>query len=147
MVYVTILDVEAQASKKGIQIIDKIQDTQTIFADKNLSAIILRNLISNAIKFTPTGGNVTISAMKQLNNNYVEISIADTGVGISKNKISELFRIDKNSSTQGTANEKGTGLGLILCKEFVEKQGGEIWVESELGKRSVFKFTLPICML
>ena len=102
----------------------------------------VRNLISNAIKFTPEGGAITLGL--QQNKNNVIVSIADTGVGMSKEIISKLFRIDTKLTTKGTANEKGTGLGLILCKEFIEKNGGQILVESEVGKGSVFYFTLPV---
>ncbi len=144
LLFETMFDLQSQANKKGIQIIDKIQEDETIFADSNMIATVLRNLISNAIKFTTKGNQVIISAKKQENNNFVEVSVTDTGVGIPKDKINDLFCIDKNTSTQGTDNESGTGLGLILCKEFVEKHGGKIWVESELEKGSEFKFTIPL---
>lgn len=114
----------------------------TVFADNNMLNTILRNLISNAIKFTNNGGNITISA--QQNNSHVTISISDNGIGIAPEIISKLFDITQIYSTKGTAQEKGTGLGILLCKEFVEKHGGKIWVTSELGIGSEFKFTLPI---
>ena len=139
----TLFDIQAQADKKNIFILDDISKNDIIFADKNMIATVLRNLISNAIKFTNKNGNVVISSGKQSNSNFFEISVKDIGVGIPKNKINNLFRIDKNISTKGTEKETGTGLGLILCKEFVKKHGGEIWVESELGKGSDFKFTIP----
>jgi len=101
----------------------------------------LRNLISNAIKFTPKKGKVEVNALT--NDKYAEISVSDNGTGMTKETTAKLFRIDANLSTQGTENERGTGLGLILCKEFVEKNGGKIWVESESGKGSTFKFILP----
>jgi signal transduction histidine kinase len=85
---------------------------------------------------------VEVSALT--NDKYAEISVSDNGIGMSKEIIAKLFRIDANLLTRGTENEKGTGLGLFLCKEFVEKHGGKIWVESESGKGSIFKFTLPI---
>jgi len=103
---------------------------------------IFRNLISNAIKFTPENGTITITAT--MDDLQVEITVSDTGVGISYENIPNLFRIDTSVSTKGTSNETGTGLGLILCKEFVEKHTGKIWVESEIDKGSKFKFTLPI---
>ncbi len=103
---------------------------------------MIRNLISNAIKFTPESGSVTLSA--QVARQQVKVSITDTGVGMSPEVVSKLFRIDTKHSTKGTADEKGTGLGLILCKEFIEKNGGRIGVESEPGKGSVFFFTLPL---
>ncbi len=140
----TILTLQAQANEKSINIIDNVQEDETIFADRNMITTVLRNLISNAIKFTNKNGNIVIFSERQVDNGFLEISVTDTGIGISKDKINDLFRIEKSTSTQGTENETGTGLGLILCKEFVEKHGGKIWVESELGKGSDFKFTLPL---
>jgi signal transduction histidine kinase len=103
---------------------------------------VLRNLVSNAIKFTNNGGTINIIA--EGNSENITISVSDNGVGIARSDLTKLFRISEVLSTKGTANEKGTGLGLLLCKEFVEKHGGKIWVESEVGKGSDFKFTLPI---
>lgn len=111
------------------------------FADKAMISNILRNLISNAIKFTYPGGEIVVSAEQKQNN--LLVSVSDNGVGIKKDAIEKLFRIDVNYSTIGTQNEKGTGLGLLLCKEFIEKHGGEIWVESKVGKGSKFCFTIP----
>ena len=102
---------------------------------------ILRNLISNAIKFTYPGGKITVSVEEK--QNELLVTVSDTGVGISKENRDKLFKIDQSYSTTGTQNEKGTGLGLILCKEFVEKHGGKIWVESEVNKGSTFYFTFP----
>ena len=103
---------------------------------------VFRNLISNAIKFSNPEGKITISAEKMTNE--FRISVSDNGIGIEKNTIEKLFRIDQNNSTKGTQNELGTGLGLILCKEFIEQHGGKIWVESEVGKGSKFSFTIPV---
>ncbi len=103
---------------------------------------VLRNLISNAIKFTNESGKVTIGY--KLMDNTVELYVKDNGVGMNKQQIEKLFKIEENVSTPGTNKEKGTGLGLILCKEFVEKHKGRIWVESEEGKGSTFSFTLPV---
>ena len=113
-----------------------------VFADEDMLKTILRNLISNAIKYTNSNGEITISALQ--NQNTIEITVSDNGVGMSEEVRNTLFDIDSNITTTGTANEKGSGLGLILCKEFVEKHGGEIWVKSELGKGSAFTFSLPV---
>lgn len=113
-------------------------------ADINMLRTVLRNLITNAIKFTNKGGHIFASTT--LNENYIEITIADNGIGIEKERISELFDLNSKTTTIGTYDELGSGLGLILCKEFVEKNKGEIWVESEQGKGSQFKFTLPLLL-
>ena len=102
-----------------------------LYAHKNSVNTVIRNLISNAVKFTPEEGKITVGF--QPNKHEVIVSIADTGVGMSQDVINKLFRIDSKHSTKGTANEKGTGLGLILCKEFIEKNGGRIWVTSTEG--------------
>ena len=130
------------AKGKNIQLKNSIRDNLTILADKNMLKTILRNLISNAIKFTHKNGKVEVNAI--IENQYLKISIIDNGIGMTKEIIEKLFKIDANLSTRGTENEKGTGLGLILCKEFVEKHGGKIWVESEDGKGSIFRFILPL---
>jgi signal transduction histidine kinase len=129
------------ARGKNIELKSSFSDNLTIIADKNMIKTILRNLISNAIKFTHKNGKVEVKAM--IINNQVEISVSDSGIGMTKETIAKLFRIDANLSTPGTENEKGTGLGLFLCKEFIEKHGGKIWAESESGKGSVFKLVLP----
>ncbi len=113
-----------------------------VFADQNMIKTILRNLISNAIKFTNSNGKIDVTALQ--NDNFIEIAVSDNGVGMNEEIRNKLFSLETNETTIGTANEKGSGLGLILCKEFVEKHGGKIWVESELGKGSVFKFKLPL---
>ena len=130
------------AMAKNIQIKSSFPDNLTIIADKNMIKTVLRNLISNAVKFTHKNGMVEVKARKD--NKNVEISVSDNGIGMTKETISKLFRLDANLSTNGTENEKGTGLGLFLCKEFIEKHGGKIWVESESGKGSIFKFSLPL---
>ena len=129
------------AKQKLITIIDKTHGAMSVDADKAMISTVLRNLISNAIKFTSSGGNIRISS--EVKKNKLEISVSDTGVGLSKATIEKLFRFDTQHSTYGTQNEKGTGLGLMLCKEFIEKHQGEIGVTSELDKGSVFYFTLP----
>jgi len=134
------------AINKSIKLTTQIPSTIFVVADKDMLSTIIRNLISNAIKFTPKGGEIEIKTnfITSDNQKFVEIIIKDSGVGISKEIQTKLFDISENISTKGTDNEAGTGLGLILCKEFVEKHGGAIWVESEEGKGSEFKFTLPL---
>ncbi len=129
------------AGQKSITIKRSLPHNLPVFADKHMIGTVLRNLISNAVKFTRQGGEVIVSA--QRDQNEVVVSVSDNGVGISARRIDNLFRLDKSESTAGTAKEQGTGLGLILCKEFVEKHGGKIWVESIEGKGSDFKFTMP----
>jgi signal transduction histidine kinase len=114
----------------------------TVFADTDMLKMILRNLVSNAIKFTATGGTISISARQKQSD--ITVTVSDNGVGIPPENMAKLFDISELLTTKGTAKETGTGLGLLLCKEFVEKHGGRIWVESEVGKGSEFKFTLPI---
>ena len=113
-----------------------------VFADIDMLKTILRNLVSNAIKFTNRGGFIHVTAVKASEN--VTISVSDNGVGIKAERLTGLFDISRIFTTTGTANEKGSGLGLILCKELVEKNGGRIWVESEYGKGSNFVFTMPV---
>jgi signal transduction histidine kinase len=117
-------------------------DDFLVFADKNMLQTILRNLISNAVKFTYAGGKVDVIVIS--NQTKAEISVLDNGVGMSDEVKNNLFNIGVNDTKAGTAKEKGSGLGLLLCKEFVEKSGGEISVVSELGKGSEFKFTIPL---
>ncbi|MGZ2371169.1 cache domain-containing protein [Ancylomarina sp. YFZ004] len=130
-----------QANQKQINIITEIQTNIQIFADENMLTSLLRNLISNAIKFTPDQGEIRIKTEPM--DDQVKISIKDTGVGMSAENIEKLFRTDAKVQTSGTKDEKGTGLGLLICKEFVDKHQGEIWVESELGKGSEFIMIFP----
>ncbi len=141
LLFETMFDLQGQADKKNIKVLDDILENELIYVDKNMIATVLRNLISNAIKYTHTNGEVKISLEKD--DHSVIISVTDTGVGISKEEQQKIFDISEKSSTKGTENETGTGLGLILCKEFVEKHNGKIWVESEKGKGSVFLFRIP----
>jgi signal transduction histidine kinase len=137
-----ITNLQLLATNKDISLFSEAEKSLYIFADKNMINTILRNLLSNAIKFTHKSGKVTVSAI--INSGDVVISVKDTGIGISKENIDKLFRIDTKFSMPGTNNEQGTGLGLKLSKEFVEKQGGKIWVESIENKGSEFKFSIPI---
>lgn len=126
-------------NEKDLQLINEVDDIE-VLADKNMVDLILRNLISNAIKFTDKGGYITIS--NSMVNGKVVVNVTDNGIGVPMDIKEGLFDFKAHYSRKGTANEKGTGLGLKLCKEFVERNGGEIWVESEEGKGSTFKFTL-----
>ncbi len=133
---------ESTASNKNIQIYSEFDTEVNAFADKNMVRTIIRNLISNAIKYTKQGGYISIRS--DCSRKTCEISVSDNGIGISKQNIHKIFKIDESFSTSGTEREKGTGLGLILCKEFVEKNGGKLWVKSEQDKGSTFSFTLPL---
>jgi signal transduction histidine kinase len=133
---------EGDAHKKNISIQLQIDPALNITADENMLKTILRNLLSNALKFTRENGNISVKA--SLSSDHVEICVSDSGVGIPEEKIPLLFRIETNSSTKGTSQESGSGLGLILCKEFVDKHHGKIWVETKVGIGSQFKFTLPL---
>lgn len=132
------------AQKKDIALSSQIGPGIFACADKNMIRTVLRNLISNAVKFTSPGGEVKVNASTSTKGDQLEISVSDTGVGINAQDITGLFRIDVKKNTPGTAKEKGTGLGLILCKEFVEKNNGSIKVTSTPGKGSCFTFTLPV---
>lgn len=133
---------EGQAGVKKIAIEQHQSESMMVKAHKHSVTTVVRNLLSNAIKFTPEGGTISMNIEKE--KGFVKVSVSDTGVGMSPEIIDKLFRIDSKHSTKGTANEKGTGLGLILCKDFIEKNGGQISVSSELNKGSVFYFTLPL---
>ncbi len=137
----TALAIEA-ANKKKIAISFNIPENLCVFADSEMFGGIIRNLMTNAVKFTPRGGNIFVSA-KPVCNNLVEISIKDTGIGMNENMIDNLFRLDVNTSRKGTDGEASTGLGLIICKDFITKNKGGLWVESEEYKGSTFRFTLP----
>lgn len=130
------------SKKKNIEIRLKIPDETRVFSDANMLLSIFRNLVGNAIKFTPNGGIIVISA-KTIKNETLEISIKDSGIGMTKEMMDKLFHLDENTSRKGTDGEPSTGLGLIISKDFIEKQGGKIWVESEQGKGSTFYFTIP----
>jgi len=129
------------AEKKHIKLVNALEPKTQVYADKNMINTVIRNLVSNAVKFTKNGGEVRISATDK--GDLIEINISDTGTGMNKENLGKLFRIDTYHSTTGTAGETGTGLGLIICREFIEKHGGKIKVESEEKKGSTFSFSLP----
>lgn len=129
------------AKQKSITINQNLPHNASVFADKVMISIVLRNLISNAVKYTGVGGSITISVVES--SKGILVSVSDNGVGIKPEAIEKLFRIDESSSTPGTQEELGTGLGLLLCKEFVLKHNGQIWVESKPGLGSTFFFTIP----
>ena len=131
----------AKANEKEILLTNNLNEDSEIFADKNMLKTVFRNIVSNALKFTERGGVVEIS--EKDSKDLKEITIRDTGVGISPEVIKKLFRLDEHYTTEGTEDEEGTGLGLILCKEFIETHGGKIHVESKVGFGSKFIFTLP----
>jgi signal transduction histidine kinase len=133
---------EGASAKKNIKI-EVFSDAEiNIYADINMFSTVFRNLVANAIKFTHENGNISITVKRVAN--FCEIVVKDNGVGISEQDIQKIFRIDSKHKTLGTKGERGTGLGLILCKEFVEKNGGNIAVKSEIRQGSEFSFTLPV---
>ena len=136
----TIILLENVASKKSIRIENKIDSALFFLGDRTMISSVLQNLISNAIKFTKRNGSITISASTE--GERILVSVKDNGVGISEENLEKLFKLDNHLSTTGTANESGTGLGLILCKELVEKNNGIIWVESQEQIGTTFYFTL-----
>ena len=133
------LKLNAEAKKIAIDLL--VGEETVILADPEMLRTILRNLVSNAIKFTRQGGKIEISTEESDEN--LTVTVADNGIGMAADKLNSLFDISVSNSIVGTAGEKGTGLGLILCKELIEKHNGKIWVESNLNVGSKFKFTLP----
>ena len=131
------------ANKKRIAVNYEIDEYQMVFADGNMLDSIIRNLAMNAVKFTPAGGNITISA-KTNPDNSVEIAVKDTGIGIDEIMLENLFRLDVNTNREGTEGEYSTGMGLFLCKDFIKKHNGKLWVESQKDKGSTFRFSLPL---
>ena len=134
-------DSELGTDNKAITINKMYDDNITFRADRNMFRTVIRNLISNAIKFSNKGGEIIVSA--KLSSNLFSFSVQDFGVGITQSNLEKLFKIDGGVSTKGTNDEEGTGLGLILCKEFIEKHNGTIKVESEIGKGSTFIVSIP----
>ena len=132
---------KTNAKEKNIDLISEVPEFSYVYADVNMINTVLRNLVTNAIKFTPSNGRITLTSTHF--EDKVIVCVKDKGVGIPEQVISKLFRIDENHTTMGTANEQGSGLGLILCKEFIEKNNGKIWAESTIGEGSTFSFSLP----
>lgn len=130
------------AERKQIQLYNEVISDLRVIADEEMLNTVFRNLLTNAIKFSSKGGNITVSA--SVKENQAEICVSDKGIGMEQKTISNLFKLEVTQSTTGTENETGTGLGLILCKEFIERNNGKIRVESEVGKGSKFIFTLPV---
>ena len=123
-----------------------IPEDLRVLADVKMFESLMRNLVFNAVKFTPKGGMIIIGA-KPMPGNTVEISICDTGIGMNQGIMDHLFALDGQSNRKGTEGEPTTGLGLIICKDYVEKHSGKIWAESEEGKGSTFRFTLPASLI
>ncbi len=140
----SIHSVSGDALRKRIEIYSTVSKGKFIFVDKSLINQVFNNLLSNAIKFTNSNGRITISVRPATTLSFLEFSVRDTGQGIKEENLDKLFSVDTKFTTEGTAGEKGSGLGLSLVKEIVEKHGGIIWVESENGNGSNFKFTLPV---
>lgn len=129
------------AGKKKISIVSEIGTDASAYIDRNIGRLVIRNLLNNAIKFTPEKGQITLSSVDR--GNEVEIQVKDNGIGMAAQHVKMLFELRMGNTRRGTAKEKGTGLGLVLCKELIEKSGGNISVESEEGKGSTFKVRLP----
>jgi len=137
----SILSIQSLINNKNIKISYTNNPVQ-VWVDKNMISSIVRNLLSNAIKYTNTHGLVSIDSRSY--DSVLEVKVSDTGVGMSEEIKAKLFGLEYLDTTPGTQNERGTGLGLLLCKDFIKKNGGDIWVESELGKGSTFYFTVPL---
>ena len=133
--------VESDAERKNITILNMIEEHVTVFADANMLSTIIRNLLANAIKFSPLEGKVEIRAAVQ--NEHAVVSVSDAGLGMSPEAVTKLFRVDTHFSTEGTAGESGNGLGLLLCAELVRQIKGRIWVDSVPQSGSTFHFTVP----
>jgi len=135
-------NLQLQTTIKGISLTSDLTDNLFIFSDRNMINTVLRNLLSNAIKYTHINGKVVVGVLQS--SKEIIVWVKDTGTGMTKEKVDSLFRLENSLSTPGTEKEQGTGLGLKLCKEFTEKMGGRIWVESDEGQGSEFNFTIPL---
>lgn len=130
--------------KKSQEVICIIDDSIEVFCDINMVSSVIRNIMNNAMKFTPEYGKITIKAENNPSENNVIISISDTGIGIAEDQIKKIFFTDSTETTAGTSGELGTGLGLLLCKDLIQRNGGKFWVKSSLGQGTSFFFTVPI---
>ncbi|MBL4614874.1 MAG: PAS domain-containing sensor histidine kinase, partial [Magnetovibrio sp.] len=128
------------AVEKGITLSNTISDS-TAYADRDMVQTVIRNLVANSLKFTPSGGTIEVSAAN--GGNSVQLTVSDSGVGMTAEQAKHVFALDQKTSTIGTNGERGTGLGLPLCKDMIERNGGRIWVETAPGKGAQFHFTLP----
>jgi PAS domain S-box-containing protein len=135
-----VMFLEHNAENKGINLVSNVSSDTSVFGDYKMIGTIIRNLVSNSIKYTPSGGTITVDSAAA--GDMVEISVTDTGIGMDEKVLNSLFKIEQTMSRPGTNKEEGTGLGLLLCREFVHRHGGKIWVESEVGKGSRFVFTV-----
>jgi signal transduction histidine kinase len=135
-------NLQTVAKQKDILLVCKTDDKFSVMADENMILSVLHNLLNNAIKYSYPGTNIRVEA--KLDDGIAHISVIDSGIGLSPESMAKLFRYDQHFLNKGTAGEMGTGLGLILCKDFVEKNGGTITVDSTIGKGSTFTFTLPL---
>jgi signal transduction histidine kinase len=142
----TLAVLQQAAAQKQIGLANTVPFDCWVQADRVMLETIIRNLVSNALKFTPRGGQVTLTSLNGASGQpgFVKISVQDTGVGMSPDDVARLFKIDSSHSTPGTEKEPGSGLGLIICKEMVERNGGRIWVESGVGQGTTVEFTLPL---
>jgi signal transduction histidine kinase len=129
------------AEAKKINVVNDVPASAIVFADEDMIFSVIQNLLSNAIKFTRENGSIVFRAHPR--ESEIEVSITDNGVGIKEEDIRKLFRIDSHHTTYGTKDEKGSGLGLLLCREMVERNRGKIWVTSKLGEGTTFSFTVP----
>ena len=129
-----------QAEKKKISLLSHIKKSMVAYIDANMMSLVLKNLITNAIKFSREGGSVEIDA--EMLDNKIVVSIKDHGIGMAEENINKLFE-QETFTTRGTANEKGTGLGLFISKNFIENNGGKIWIDSKEGQGSTFRFMVP----
>ena len=127
---------------KSIKLISKLPSNTMAWTDGDQIDIVIRNIISNALKFTPKGGVITIEA--QVKYQFIEVIIKDTGIGMSDEALNKIFAPNATYTTFGTNNEKGTGLGISLCKEMLENNGGNLWAKSKMGKGTSFYFTIPL---